>query len=116
MADQHTPTDLDGVLDLVAQVRDEASLASRAGQAASLGNLADELDASIRALAAQVRAEALREAADVVHAEARWQWELHMRHSTGAQIVAQRMGVVEETIRGMADRIADTNHTIGNEQ
>jgi len=44
------------------------------------------------------------EAADVVHAEARWQTELAMRRSLGAEYTAQRMSVVEETIRGFAAR------------
>lgn len=52
-------------------------------------------------------AEALAWAADVVHAEARWQWELHERGGVGAQIVAQRMTVVEKVLRSAAAKAAE---------
>ncbi|NKZ63017.1 hypothetical protein GTG23_00310 [Rhodococcus hoagii] len=41
-------------------------------------------------------------AADVVHAEARWQHEQDRRGTVGAQIVAQRMLVMEGAIRRFA--------------
>lgn len=52
------------------------------------------------------RREALRWAADVVHSEARWQWELHTRGTVGAQIVAQRMTVVEQVLRSAIEPTA----------
>lgn len=61
-----------------------------------------------RAVLAAVLPEAIAmghdEAADVVHAEARFQTELAMRRSLGNEYAAQRMGVVEKTIRGFAAR------------
>lgn len=44
---------LAGVLDLVDQIRDEAAMASRAGQSAVLYSLADDLEVSIRDLASE---------------------------------------------------------------
>lgn len=41
----------------------------------------------------------LKFAVDAVHAEARYQWEMDLRGAPGAQIVAQRMVVVETVIR-----------------
>ncbi|SDT84452.1 hypothetical protein [Gordonia westfalica] len=53
------------------------------------------------------RTSGLNAAADVVHAEARYQWEMDARHAVCAQVVAQRMGVVERTIRSFADGAED---------
>lgn len=47
-------------------------------------------------------ADAYRHAADVVHAEARYQWEQDVRGVVGAQTVAQRMVVVEGCLRHFA--------------
>ena len=41
----------------------------------------------------------LKFAVSAVHSEARYQWEQDRRGGPGAQIVAQRMGVVETVIR-----------------
>lgn len=43
---------------------------------------------------------ALKWAADVVHSEARWQTECDMRGYPGAQLIAQRMTVIENVLRG----------------
>lgn len=48
-----------------------------------------------------------REAARIVLAEARWQWEQAARRIPGAQIVAQRMQVVEKCLTNMAERIEE---------
>ena len=48
------------------------------------------------------RAQAFTEAADLLAAEARWQYELHTRHHVGAQIVAQRMQMQERILRTWA--------------
>lgn len=50
---------------------------------------------------------ALEWAADVVHAEARWQWERDLRRIPGSQIVAQRMGVIEQCLRDGIARGSD---------
>lgn len=50
----------------------------------------------------------LLEAADIVHAEARWQWELDGRGTTCAQVVAQRMTMVEQILRDRAAALAAT--------
>lgn len=56
------------------------------------------------------RLSALSNAADVVHAEARWQWELDSRGHIGAQTVAQRMQVVEACLRAFAgEKVADAD-------
>lgn len=49
----------------------------------------------------------LRQAIDIVHAEARWQWEQDQRGTVCAQVVAQRMGIVEDCLRGFQDRAGD---------
>lgn len=49
----------------------------------------------------------LRDAIGVVHAEARWQWELDGRRVTGAQIVAQRLGVVDQILTDWLNSKAD---------
>ena len=59
----------------------------------------------IRRIQAEAEARAYRHAADVVHSEARWQWEQSKGHVPGAQIVAQRMQVIEASLKGFADRI-----------
>lgn len=51
------------------------------------------------------RTSGLNAAADVVHAEARYQWEMDARRAVCAQVVAQRMGVVERTIRSFAEEV-----------
>ncbi|ATW60856.1 hypothetical protein SEA_GETALONG_89 [Gordonia phage Getalong] len=53
------------------------------------------------------RTSGLNAAADVVHAEARYQWEMDARRAVCAQVVAQRMGVVERTIRSFVDGAED---------
>lgn len=53
------------------------------------------------------------EAAQIVHAERRFQAELAGRRSLGAEYTEQRMGVVEATIEGFAARLraAETERT-----
>ena len=53
------------------------------------------------------RVSGLNAAADVVHSEARYQWEKDARRTVCAQIVAQRMDMVERVIRHFADGLAD---------
>lgn len=59
----------------------------------------------LRRIQAEAEERAYRHAADVVHSEARWQWERSKGHVPGAQIVAQRMQVIEASLKGFADRI-----------
>jgi len=69
---------------------------------------ADEARAAHKAEVRAARLSALSNAADVVHAEARWQWELDSRGHIGAQTVAQRMQVVEACLRAFAgETVAD---------
>lgn len=43
-------------------------------------------------------------AADIVHSEARWQWEQKMRGVDFAQVIAERMMVIESILRHRSER------------
>lgn len=61
-------------------------------------------------------ADGLRFAADVVHAEARWQTELAMRNVAARhehRHAADRMSVVEDALRSMAECVAPPCHQCG---
>ena len=45
----------------------------------------------------------LRSALDLLESEARWQWELDARRHVGAQMVAQRLGVLMNILRNRLD-------------
>lgn len=47
---------------------------------------------------------AYRQAADLIHAEARWQWEQAADHTVCAQVVAQRMVTMERVLRRRAEQ------------
>lgn len=71
--------------------------------------------ATVVALVERLRAaeeavdEALGWAADVVQSEARWQWERDRRGALGAQVVAQRMTIIEKCIRDQAQRMCESH-------
>ncbi|NKZ84474.1 hypothetical protein GS982_19940 [Rhodococcus hoagii] len=50
----------------------------------------------------QARREAFEEAAQMLRQEARYQWEQDMRRVPGAQLIAQRMGVMERALLSFA--------------
>lgn len=59
----------------------------------------------VRRAQAEARMEAIRGAADAVHAEARWQQELKMRgavQKSGAETAVERLLVVEDLLRQQA--------------
>ncbi|WP_238840706.1 hypothetical protein [Prescottella equi] len=73
----------------------------------TVDDLAAHIASTLHAAGIGTLADAYKHAADVVHAEARWQWERDMQRIPGAQIVAQRMSVIEDCIRHFANESGD---------
>lgn len=100
MADEYTPT-IAEVREAWGWLRQEVDEHGRV--VISFEEAGDEFDRCLAQRDREVKAVALREAADEVHREGRWAIEQQMRGR--AVRPAERMGVVEIVLRDWADRI-----------
>ncbi|WP_313812381.1 hypothetical protein [Glutamicibacter sp.] len=72
-----------------------------------LAHVGEVLERFTQWLEQEAKAAGYTEAADVLSSEARWQYEQDARRVTGAQIVAQRMGVMEQIMRDRAKELTN---------